>query len=63
MDTWSILWSFVIFFPVLVFCTKKNLATLDTQCGEKQNKDKKTKQKMSFPFFRDERAEANQQVD
>jgi hypothetical protein len=47
----------------LVFCTKKNLATLDTQCGEKQNKDKKTKQKMSFPFFRDERAEANQQVD
>jgi hypothetical protein len=37
MDSWSILWSFVIFyghlviwyiFPVLVFCTKKNLGFL-----------------------------------
>jgi hypothetical protein len=25
---WYILWSFGIFFPVLVCCTKKNLATL-----------------------------------
>jgi hypothetical protein len=25
---WYILWSFDIFFPDLVFCTKKNLATL-----------------------------------
>jgi hypothetical protein len=25
---WSILWLFGIFFPVLVCCTKKNLATL-----------------------------------
>jgi hypothetical protein len=25
---WYILWSFGIFFPDLVFCTKKNLATL-----------------------------------
>jgi hypothetical protein len=24
----NILWSFGIFFPVLVFCTEKNLATL-----------------------------------
>jgi hypothetical protein len=42
IDTWSILWSFVIFYrrlvkllqfgifyPVLVFCAKKNLATLE----------------------------------
>jgi hypothetical protein len=28
MAIWYILWSFGIFFPVLVFCTKKNLATL-----------------------------------
>jgi hypothetical protein len=28
MDIWYILWSFGLFFPVLVFCTKKNLATL-----------------------------------
>jgi hypothetical protein len=25
---WYIFWSFGLFFPVLVFCTKKNLATL-----------------------------------
>jgi hypothetical protein len=25
---WYILWSFGVFFPVLVYCTKKNLATL-----------------------------------
>jgi hypothetical protein len=25
---WYILWSLGIYFPVLVFCTKKNLATL-----------------------------------
>jgi hypothetical protein len=25
---WYILWSFWYIFPVLVFCTKKNLATL-----------------------------------
>jgi hypothetical protein len=28
MDIWYSLWKFGIFFPVLVFCTKKNLATL-----------------------------------
>jgi hypothetical protein len=28
MVVWYILWSLGIFFPVLVFCTKKNLATL-----------------------------------
>jgi hypothetical protein len=28
MAIWYILWSFGTFFPVLVFCTKKNLATL-----------------------------------
>jgi hypothetical protein len=28
MTLWSILWSFGIFFPVLVYFTKKNLATL-----------------------------------
>jgi hypothetical protein len=28
MAIWYILWSFGIFFPVLVCCTKKNLATL-----------------------------------
>jgi hypothetical protein len=27
MAIWYILWSFGIFFPILVFCTKKNLAT------------------------------------
>jgi hypothetical protein len=36
---WYILWSFSIFFPVLDYCTKKNLATLlgSTQhenCGQ-----------------------------
>jgi hypothetical protein len=28
MDIWFILWRFGIFFPVLVYCTEKNLATL-----------------------------------
>jgi hypothetical protein len=28
MAIWYILWSFGIFLPVLVFCTKKNLAAL-----------------------------------
>jgi hypothetical protein len=28
MDIWYILWIFGINFPVLVFCTEKNLATL-----------------------------------
>jgi hypothetical protein len=28
MTIWYILWSFGIFLPVLVICTKKNLATL-----------------------------------
>jgi hypothetical protein len=28
MAIWFILWSFDIFLPVLIFCTKKNLATL-----------------------------------
>jgi hypothetical protein len=28
MAIWNILWSFGIFFPVLVCCTKENLATL-----------------------------------
>jgi hypothetical protein len=28
MNIWYILWSFDIFLPVLVFYTKKNLATL-----------------------------------
>jgi hypothetical protein len=28
MDIWYILWSFGIYFPILVFCTNKNLATL-----------------------------------
>jgi hypothetical protein len=28
MAVWCILWSFGIFFPALVSCTKKNLATL-----------------------------------
>jgi hypothetical protein len=31
MAIWYILWSFVIIFPVLVFCTEKNLATLVCQ--------------------------------
>jgi hypothetical protein len=31
MAIWNILWSFGIFFPVLVCCTKKNLATLPTR--------------------------------
>jgi hypothetical protein len=29
MAIWYILWSFGIFFPLLVFWTKKNLATLE----------------------------------
>jgi hypothetical protein len=29
-----ILWTFGIFFPILVFCTKKNLATLPESPGE-----------------------------
>jgi hypothetical protein len=28
IDIWCSLWQFGTFFPVLVFCTKKNLATL-----------------------------------
>jgi hypothetical protein len=28
MDIWHILWAFGIIIPVLVCCTKKNLATL-----------------------------------
>jgi hypothetical protein len=28
MDIWYSLWYFGIFFPVLMFCAKKNLATL-----------------------------------
>jgi hypothetical protein len=28
MDIWYSSWKFGIFFPALVFCTKKNLATL-----------------------------------
>jgi hypothetical protein len=33
MDIWYSLWKFGIFFPALVFCTKKNLATLVTKQG------------------------------
>jgi hypothetical protein len=29
---WYILWSLDTFFPVLVYCTKKNLATLAQGC-------------------------------
>jgi hypothetical protein len=32
MAIWYILWSFGIFLTVLVFCTKKNLATLTLSC-------------------------------
>jgi hypothetical protein len=35
MPTWYILWSFGIFFPVLVSCATKNLATLIFFAGEK----------------------------
>jgi hypothetical protein len=33
MAIWYILWSFGILLPVLVFCTKKNLATLNSRVG------------------------------
>jgi hypothetical protein len=33
MTIWSIFWSFGIFCPVLVCCTKKNLATLARKGG------------------------------
>jgi hypothetical protein len=31
---WYLLWSFGTFFPVLVSCTKKNLASLMRQCAK-----------------------------
>jgi hypothetical protein len=34
MAIWYILWSFGIFFPVLVFCTEKNPATLSQTRGK-----------------------------
>jgi hypothetical protein len=37
MAIWYILWSFDIFFTVLVFCTKKNLATLMGMCQFSRN--------------------------
>jgi hypothetical protein len=44
MAIWYILWSFGIFFPVLVCCTEKNLAALvmiqlDSQITDCQNAD------------------------
>jgi hypothetical protein len=34
MDIWYSSWQFGISFPVLVFCAKKNLATLPIDCGD-----------------------------
>jgi hypothetical protein len=38
MDIWYILWTFGIFFPFLVCCTKKNLATLFGTGCKKRNR-------------------------
>jgi hypothetical protein len=39
MDIWYSSWKFGIFFPVLVFCTKKNLATLVTTASRRLEKN------------------------
>jgi hypothetical protein len=39
MDIWYSSWQFGIFFPVLVFCTKKNPATLICTCEKPFNLD------------------------
>jgi hypothetical protein len=38
---WYILWLFGIYFPALVFCTKKNLATLLRLKSRKGEQEKK----------------------
>jgi hypothetical protein len=69
MDTWSILrsfgiffdssWKFGIFYPVLVFFTKKNLATLLTSTepgkqGDRMSSRKKSPKIVARPVFRSE---------
>jgi hypothetical protein len=49
---WCILCSFGTFFPVLVSCTKKNLATLSSETLKlKEEKKSKKSQLSNFPQF------------